>query len=55
MIETYSADVTRNFKELIAIFNQLEKDLQYPNCENGADRQRVLQQAENQLIRKVYL
>ena len=38
------------FKDLINFFNDLETKLEYPNCEGDADRERILIQAEKELI-----
>lgn len=41
----------KQFKELIEFFNQIEKDMEYPNCEGNADKTRVLNKALDDLIR----
>ena len=38
------------FKELYIFFKELEAKLEYPNCEGNADRERILIQAEKELI-----
>ena len=42
--------VDKKFKELIVFINQLEKELEYPNCEGYSDQKRVLSLAQNELI-----
>ena len=42
--------LTKNFRELIEFFNELEEKLSYPNCEGNIDKQRVLLKAEADLI-----
>lgn len=43
------------FKELIGMFNKLEKDLEYPNCEGNADKVRILAEFERQLRARGFL
>ena len=43
------------FKELVNMFNKLEKDLEYPNCEGYADKNRILAKFENELIMRGFL
>lgn len=45
----------KKFKELVALFNNLEKDLEYPNCEGNADKNRILARFENELIMRGFL
>ena len=45
-----NSKLTKQFKELIKFFNELEEKLQYPNCEGNADKERILVQAERELI-----
>lgn len=42
--------VGRKFKDLVEFFNQLEQDLQYPNCEGQEDAKRILAAAQKELI-----
>ena len=42
--------VDRKFKDLIEFMNQLEEQLQYPNCDGDEDKRRVLARAEYELI-----
>jgi len=42
--------VDKKFKSLVEFFNKLEKDLEYPNCEGYADKNRILAKAQNELI-----
>lgn len=32
----------KKFRELVELFNKLEQDLQYPNCDGYEDQRRVL-------------
>lgn len=41
----------KKFCQLVEFFNKLEKDLEYPNCEGKADTNRILAQAQNELIK----
>jgi hypothetical protein len=43
-------ELTRKMRELIEFFNNLEKELEYPNCGGEADKKRTLLCAERQLI-----
>ena len=43
--------VSTNFRDLVEFFNKLEKSLEYPNCEGYTDEKRVLQNAEQELIK----
>jgi hypothetical protein len=43
--------ISNKFRELVEFFNKLEKSLEYPNCEGYNDEKRVLQNAEQQLIK----
>jgi hypothetical protein len=43
-------ELTRKMRELIEFFNNLEKELEYPNCDGEADKKRTLLCAERQLI-----
>ena len=42
--------VDRKFKELVEFMNQLEEQLQYPNCSGYEDQKRILARAEYELI-----
>lgn len=42
--------LSKDFKELIEFFNKLEKELEYPNCEGNADKERILLKAERDLV-----
>jgi len=39
----------KNFRQLVEFFNDLEKRLEYPNCEGYADQERVLKRAQQEL------
>jgi hypothetical protein len=39
-----------DFRKLIEFFNDLEQKLQYPNCEGNLDAQRILKNAQSELI-----
>ena len=43
--------VSSKFWELVKFFNELEKNLQYPNSEGYNDEKRYLQRAETELIK----
>lgn len=40
----------KKFRELVEFFNNLEKALEYPNCEGNADAKRILARAQSELI-----
>jgi hypothetical protein len=41
----------KKFIDLINRFNELERQLQYPNCEGTADTNRILAKFQNDLIK----
>jgi hypothetical protein len=45
----YDGPFTKNFKEMVDFFNDLEEKLQYPNCSGKEDQERVLRQAMKEL------
>ena len=40
----------RDFRKLVEFFNDLEQKLQYPNCEGNLDAQRILKNAQRELV-----
>jgi hypothetical protein len=44
------ANISKDMRDLVAFFNKLEQDLEYPNCEGQADARRCIEAAEEQLI-----
>ena len=45
-----SAFCDKSFKELVSFFNELEKKLEYPNCDGNEDAIRILKIAQSELI-----
>jgi len=45
----------KKFKELVEFFNKLEKELEWPNCEGYADKNRILAKAQSELIMREML
>ena len=45
----------QRFQELVHLFNKLEKDLEYPNCEGYADQSRILASFEVELNNRGFL
>ena len=45
-----NTQLTKQFKELIHFFNELEKSLEYPNCEGYSEQRMALINAEKELI-----
>lgn len=43
--------LTKGMRDLIEFFNNLEKELEYPNSEGYSDQKRVLLNAETELIK----
>jgi hypothetical protein len=43
-------NLTRDMRELIEFFNNLEKQLEYPNYDGEADKKQILLYAEQELI-----
>ena len=39
----------KNFRQLVEFFNNLERELEYPNCEGNADKERILKKAQSEL------
>jgi hypothetical protein len=39
------------FKQLVEFFNDLEKQLEYPNCEGNEDATRILNKAQTDLTK----
>lgn len=50
MINYSRVDITPEMKKLLDFFNQLEKRLEYPNCEGYNDEKRYLLAAQKELI-----
>ncbi len=40
----------KDFRKLVEFFNDLEQKLQYPNCEGNADAERILKNAQRELV-----
>ncbi len=40
----------KNFRQLVEFFNDLERKLEYPNCEGFEDQKRILAKAQSELI-----
>ena len=45
-----SYKLSKDFKNLVEFFNQLENRLEYPGCEGYSDIERELLKAESELI-----